>query len=171
MNNRQAVRILQEFEAVRPTPPDGTEKKWKWAVGVHLFPEAQCPFCMVVMRSPLLWRIDETAKQLRLVVGVGTGKMVSMRLRHPHVDEAGGGRICMSSHVSTIDGATSAAEALFLGIDPRSSMLGVGNSRNGQWDSWLREYFGHTKHDDAGLRRRTRPKMLKVGRAVRAKKV
>lgn len=158
MEDKNARAILRNFEAVRPAPTAVTTTKWKWAEGVHLFPEAVCPFCKVVMRSTCIWQVSETAQRLRCIVKPDGSQLKLMPLKHPHVHE-NNGSICMNGYAPRTSGADTVAMALFLGIYPRSTIGFGGYRQHEPWPSWFRDYFGHIEHDEAGLRKRNRPRL------------
>lgn len=158
MNERIAARIARNFEAVRPSTGRGTA--WRWAEGVHVFPEAVCPFCWKPMQSPYIWVIDERAKRLEAVF-----KLVSNRKRlrlentgrlHPHVDDEG--YVCMSD--GTARRADSVASALFLDMNPYSTMRGFGSDpQHHKWSDWLATHFNH-RHDETVTKAKRRRKLL-----------
>jgi len=169
MDENTARTVLRAFEAVRPAPVAVTDRRWRWADGVVLFPDAVCPFCKVVMRSTCIWVVNERARRLEKVVKPMGGSLEVMPRHHPHVHT--NGRICMSGGTN-LGPADSVVTALFLAIYPGSNLL-TSNHRNSIWDAWFDDYFGHTKHDEAGLSKRSRPGLrtrLKVKRVVKAGK-
>lgn len=163
MKDVQARAILQGLYEARQSRVT-TTTAWRWDNGVYPFPEAFCPFCKVVMRSPCIWKVSEVSPKLLGVVGPSGAKLVSLPLLHPHVHYYGS--ICMDG--GTGRRATSAAEALFLAINPQSTLQGFGRYRRyGRWSDWLLKYFDHAKHDEAGLKSRARPKLFKTVRRKR----
>ena len=153
MEANNARAILRSFEAVRPAPTAITVTKWRWAEGVHVFPEAVCPFCKVVMRSTCIWQVNEAAQRLDRITKPSDGQLIEMPREHPHAHSSGA--ICMNGHVRGTPGADSVAVALFVGIYPQSNLM-AGSSRDSIWDEWFGNYFGHYVHDATGLRRRNR---------------
>lgn len=149
--------VLKKAAAV---PALSNRKDWRWAEGVHAFPDAICPFCNVVMRSSCLWQFDEVRQKIVRVVEVGGSKLVNRPVMHPH--RSSDGYVCMGSARSSV------SQAMLLGINP-SDCMGAFNwhgrvakaSRDfGAWPEFFARYFPDHVHLDK--RRRARPRLFKA---------
>jgi hypothetical protein len=136
-------------------------RAWRWAEGVHVFPDAICPFCNVVMRSSCLWKISEREQRIVAVVGLERKKLVKLPVSHPHVYNYGKGAMCMGMT------ASSAAQAALMGINPADCMGNFAGRRKGTgaWPNFFATYFPEHEHLDK--KRRAQPKLFKAAPAVK----
>lgn len=153
-------------------------KRWRWAEGVHVFPEAICPFCNVVIRSNCIWQVDDGKQRIVQVVGlVKVGKKQNLQklpLTHPHVYGGGSGAMCMGR--GKMGGV---AQAALMGINPSDSVgdfSGYGTLAQIRempaWKNFFAAYF--SEHIHLETRKRSRPTLIKVAAAAKrakAKKV
>ena len=118
-NHRQQVSALKDI------------RSWRWAEGVILFPEALCPFCNGVMKSPRIWHVDERGQRLIAVARLDIeGKVQKVQSSvHPHVNGQAGGGVCLGN-------ARSTSEALFFG-------LGLGAPYWNAPRAWYKAAFDH----------------------------
>lgn len=165
--------ILRRVVASIPYQQGGGDKlqgrAWRWAEGVHVFPEAICPICNDVMRSSCLWKLDERGQRVVSVIGIQpfrrqVDRLVKLPVNHPHVGNAG--HVCMGS-IRT----RSVAQAVFMGmtVDDCMGRFSDSAARSAMpWVNFFNTYF--TGHVHAAKRKR-RPKLIKpeTVRKVRAR--
>jgi len=141
-------------------------KSWRWAEGVHIFPDSICPVCNIVMQSSCLWQIDERAQKLVAIVGVVDKRLVRLPVTHPHMYSAPGGVICMGNAPRFSTGAV--AQAVLMGMNPNDCMGRFDRSGdNAAWRGFFRTYF--PDHTHLSKKKRARPRLFK--RTVIEKKV
>jgi hypothetical protein len=158
---RKAVRKRTVKAAVMPSP----RRAWRWAEGVHVFPDAICPFCNVVMRSSCLWKVSEREQKIVAVVGIADKKLVKLAISHPHVYRNTTGSLCMGS--ARYGGAGSVAQAVFMGMNPADcmGMFARCTRAEGAWPNFFATYFPEHKHLER--KRRARPRLFKPAPAVK----
>lgn len=138
-------------------PVSSGRKAWKWVAGVHVFPEAICPFCNVTMRSSCIWQFDESRQKLVQIARIDKDRLVKLSVLHPHVGS--GGYVCMGST------ATSVSQALLLSMNPSDCMGFFEPQKTGTtWKAFFARYFPDHRHLEK--RRVARPKLFK--RAAKA---
>lgn len=131
MNNSDLARDIAITLASRSM---AEAKGWSWSKGVVLFPEARCPFCREVMKSRALWLVRGNYL-LGQAVPVAGRELVLDRPSHPHATPSA---ICMGNAVDPL-------QALFNGLNPKSSSFNTGDQITGGMCDWLRgPYWEHT---------------------------
>lgn len=160
-------RIVASIPQQQRARRDLAGKAWRWAEGVHVFPDAICPFCNVVMRSSCLWQIDETAQRIVKVTEVDGKRPVAKPTTHPHAYT--NGTMCMGS----VGRMGSVAQAALMSINPNDCMGGYASGDYGTqeaqkaspaWKVFFDRYFPEHKHLER--KRRARPKLFTVAKAV-----
>lgn len=109
-----------------------SQTDWAWAVTPIVFPEARCPFCHEVARSPYIWLIEEHPKP-RLVGAFKPmmgGKLEVVQPGHPH--DTGGGYLCIGNHANVF--------SLFAN-EPNMGDCPMGTYRV---PNWYKRYWNHT---------------------------
>lgn len=158
---RDATTIFKEIVASIPQQQQAKgalfDRAWRWAEGVHVFPEAICPFCNVVMRSGCLWLINEREQRLMRIVALVEGRLKAVAINHPHV-YAGPGTVCMGS--SRMGGV---AQAVLMGMNPNDALGGFGPNRSCvAWTNFFAAYFNDHVHTE---RKKRRPTLMRVRKA------
>ena len=135
-------------------------KAWKWAAGVHVFPEAICPFCNVVMRSNCLWQINEQMQKIVQVVGLEGKALERLPLTHPHV-YGNTGTVCTGGRGNSV------AQAVFMGINPNDCIGEFTRAVNGRaWTVFFNRYFREHVHIER--KKRARPRLMRTPAAKKA---
>lgn len=125
--------IAREVAAIIATHESEVSIGWRWRKGTVLFPEAKCPFCSSVIKSRAVWLVEDF-----YLVGQGVpvaGKpLVLDRPSHPHAIPSA---ICMGDAVDPL-------QALFNGLNPKSSYFDPDHESHGGIPKWLRgKYWEH----------------------------
>ena len=128
---REVTAALAERESV-------SIAGWKWRKGVVLFPEARCPFCQDVMRSRAIWVVHGYNLVGQAVPRSGRELKLDPP-KHPHATPS---NICMGNAVDPL-------QALFAGLNPKSSYFNPDNEYTGGMGAWLRGPYW--EHDCAEL--------------------
>lgn len=103
------------------------DRAWSFQKGVIVFPEARCPYCLAILRSPSIWMAKKG--QLLGCWGLEKGKLVKKNVDHPHVFQGTG--ICMGNQKYGDEMA-----ALFLGLSPNPQY-------QRRMKLWLKTEFDH----------------------------
>ena len=148
-------------------------RAWRWAEGVHVFPEAICPMCNGVMRSSCIWKLDERGQRVVDVAGIqsfrSVNKLVKLPVSPPHVYSGGTGVVCMGSSRTS-----SVAQAVFMGMTVNDCMgrFSDNTSRNAlAWVQFFNTYFAGHVHADKKKRRPSLTKLVAARKAATARTV
>lgn len=141
MNNSDLARDIAIELATRVSAPT---VGWSWSKGVVLFPESRCPFCKGVMKSRAVWLVQGNYL-IGQAVPVAGRELVLDPPEHPHATPSA---ICMGN-------AREPLQALFNGLNPKSSYFNANDEITGGMCPWLRgPYWEHSCDEmaDAELR-------------------
>lgn len=125
--------IAREVAAIIATHESEVSTGWHWRKGTVLFPEAKCPFCSSVIKSRAVWLVEDFYLRGQGVPIAGR-PLVLDKPSHPHATPSA---ICMGDAVDPL-------QALFNGLNPKSSYFDTEHESHGGIPEWLRgPYWEH----------------------------
>ena len=110
------VDIVRAVTAELTTRTKSQVTGWRWAEGVVVFPDIRCPYCKQGVRSPAIWKHNDTNLIGQVVPQAGVTPELAAP-KHAHVITAAGG-ICLG-HAKT------AYQALFGALNGTAAYKGM----------------------------------------------